>query len=1263
MDDKKNPILIVDDDVHLRRTISDVLSLKGFIPFIAENGRQALDQIQQTGNVVVALIDLRLEGMNGLQLLKNIKSASPDTECILFTGYASQESVIEAINLGAFSYIQKPFDMELLLVTIQRAVEKNIDKTMLRENEKRFRSLYENAALGIYRVTPDGQILLANPALVEMLGYDSFEELAKQNLGKPVYAAGYSHADFQQQIERDWLVRGYEVGYQRKDGSIVFMRESARVIRDENGHSLYYEGSMEDITERRQAELALKASEARYRMLAENMSDTVWLMDMNLRTTYISPSVTRLRGYTLDELNELPYEQQMTPASLSRLMQLMAEALSPENIQNPNLPISRKVELELYRKDGSSFWSENEFIVIRDQDGLPMNILGAGRDITDRKRAEEAIKETNAKLILAQRVAHIGSWEYYLPTNELHWSDEMYHILGFPPNTPINLAQVDRVFPPEELERFQQAVTAATNEDAPYSMDYKIVRLDGSVRYIHDEGEVVRDEHGQATRMFGTTQDITERKLAEDALRQSEAALRKAQQVAHVGSWTWRVQSNQLEWSDEVHHIFGIERENFTGDFDEVITRAIHPEDHLKVEQANLSMIKDKQPSALEYRVIRPDGAVRVVWDETGELILDEAGAPAVITGIVQDITARKQAEEEIRRRVNELEALYESGLEISGILDPKRIGQKIVDVLTQRMKWHHASARMYHPETNKIELLALNIPGLSPEQTAQEIIRLQSSIQHPGQGLSGWVIQQGESLRTGDIVSDPRYVPTYPDMRSGLYVPVKIGSMTIGCLGVESEQPNAFTEQDERFLNTAAAQAGVGLENARLVLALQQELKERLRAETALRDLNLKLEQRVQERTAELQAAYLELEHASRLKDEFLASMSHELRTPLTGILNISEALKEQIYGSLNEKQVKSLSMLEESGQHLLGLINDILDVSKLDAGLMKLQVERFRVSVVCQSSLQLVRAMAQKKRQMISFSIEPPFAELDADPLRLKQILVNLLSNACKFTPEDGQIGLEVYGDVDAQALKFTVWDGGIGIAPEDMPKLFKAFVQIDSSLSRQHSGTGLGLALVQRLVELQGGRVMVTSNPGQGSRFTVSLPWQAQAQPVEDQLVSEEKIAAGLLEKVRAGRQSPMLTDQLQPPGQEGTGSLILFVDDNETNSMVYGDFLLSRGYRLELATDGFEALRRAEETWPDLIVMDIQMPGMDGLEVIHRLRSHTDPRVAASAILAMTALAMPGDRERCLAAGADEYLSRPVSLKKLEAVIQEQLAHRS
>ncbi len=1005
MENKKNIILIVDDDSNLRRTLGDVLTLKGFVPLTAEDGNQAIEFVQREDQVVVALVDLRLEGMSGLKLLKYIKTTSPDTECILFTGYASQESVIEAINLGAFSYIQKPFDMELLLVTIQRAVEKNNAQISLRENEKRFRSLYENATLGIYRSTPDGRLLMANPALVQMLGYDSFEELAERNLGKAVYIHAYSRAQFVQQLEREDVIRAYQVGLQRKDGESIFVSESARVIRDNSGRVLYYEGTIEDITERSHAELALKASEARYRTLAENMSDTVWLMDMNVKTTYISPSVTRLRGYTLEELNALPYEQQMPPESYYRNMQLLAETLSPENLQNPNQPISRTVELEFYRKDGSSFWSENTFTLIRNADGNPIGILGSGRDITARKRAEE----------------------------------------------------------------------------------------------------------------------------------------------------------------------------------------------------------------------------------ETG-------------------------------RRVNELEALYESGLEISGLLEPKKIGQKIIDTFTKRMKWHHASARLYHPETNQIELLALSVPGVPQEQAAEQAARLQAMIQTPNQGLAGWVIKHGESIRTGDILSDPRYIQTYPDMRSGLFVPVKIGWVTIGCLGVESEQPNAFNEKDERFLITAAAQAGVAFENARLFQSAQQELKERQRAEAALRDLNLKLEQRVQERTAELQTAYVELEHASRLKDEFLASMSHELRTPLTGILNISEALKDQIYGSLNEKQTKSLSLIEESGQHLLGLINDILEVSKLDAGQMELQVELFGVSEVCQRSLQLVRAIAEKKRQTISFSIEPPFAEINADPLRLNQILVNLLSNACKFTPEQGQVGLEVCGDSETQSLNFTVWDSGIGIATEDMPKLFKAFQQIDSSLARQHAGTGLGLALVQRLVDLHGGSVRVKSTPGKGSRFTVSLPWYGQKQLIEAPAVSEYENAG--IDFGKEGENHPynLLTETGQPSSQTVLAPLILFVDDNETNSMVYGDFLLSRGYRLEMASNGLEALRRAQEIEPDLVIMDIQMPGMDGLEVIRRLRSQTDPQIATSIILALTALAMPGDRERCLEAGADEYLSRPVSLKKLDQVIQEQLAQR-
>jgi PAS domain S-box-containing protein len=244
--------------------------------------------------------------------------------------------------------------------------------------------------------------------------------------------------------------------------------------------------------------------------------------------------------------------------------------------------------------------------------------------------------------------------------------------------------------------------------------------------------------------------------------------------------------------------------------------------------------------------------------------------------------------------------------------------------------------------------------------------------------------------------------------------------------------------------------------------------------------------------RSEELRIANAALEKAAHLKDQFLAAMSHELRTPLTGVLTLSEALLEEVYGSLNEKQLKSIRTIESSGQHLLDLINDILDLSKIEAGQMELQIEKSSVSDICQSALQLIKGMADKKHHKISLDMNPVSINMNADPRRLKQMLMNLLSNAVKFTPEGGQIGLDVRQDDAGQMILFTVTDTGIGIAPEKLPMLFKPFVQLDSSLSRKYSGTGLGLSLVKRMAELHGGSVSFESELGKGSRFTISLPW---------------------------------------------------------------------------------------------------------------------------------------------------------------------------
>jgi PAS domain S-box-containing protein len=289
-------------------------------------------------------------------------------------------------------------------------------------------------------------------------------------------------------------------------------------------------------------------------------------------------------------------------------------------------------------------------------------------------------------------------------------------------------------------------------------------------------------------------------------------------------------------------------------------------------------------------------------------------------------------------------------------------------------------------------------------------------------------------------------------------------------------------------------------LNGRELILSIDRDISERRRGQEALRQSQATLAeerallaQRVEERTMELRAANAELARAATIKDEFLASMSHELRTPLNAVLGLSEALQEQVYGPLNARQLASLGTIEESGRHLLALINDILDLSKIEAGKMELDIGPVAVDPICQASLRLVHQAADQRQITFSTAFDYQVTTVQADARRLKQMLVNLLSNAIKFTQPGGTVGLEVTSDAGHQVICFSVWDTGIGIAADDLARLFQPFVQLDSGLARHYPGTGLGLALVRRMAEMHGGSVAVESTPGAGSRFTITLPWQ--------------------------------------------------------------------------------------------------------------------------------------------------------------------------
>jgi PAS domain S-box-containing protein len=397
----------------------------------------------------------------------------------------------------------------------------------------------------------------------------------------------------------------------------------------------------------------------------------------------------------------------------------------------------------------------------------------------------------------------------------------------------------------------------------------------------------------------------------------------------------------------------------------------------------------------------------------------------------------------------------------------------------------------------------------------------------------------------------------------------------------------------------------------------------------------------------AHLQRTNQELIRATRLKDEFLANMSHELRTPLNAILGISEALQEMIFGSLNEKQIRFLKTIEDSGNHLLRLINDILDVAKIGSGQMDLDLQSADICDLCGSSIAFVKQQAMRKSIQIKKNIPTHLPKLLIDQRRILQVLINLLNNAVKFTPEHGHVTLEASYQQRSENseslptrnyIKIAITDTGIGIASEDMAKLFQPFIQIDSALNRQYTGTGLGLALVKQITELHGGVVNLTSEVGIGSCFSLELPCEP---------------ATSIPEPVNTSKHIDH--SQTSIPIKTEVSYLILLAEDNEANISTIVSYLEVYGYRFIVANNGLEAIALAKAEHPDLILMDIQMPIMDGIEAIQQIRQ--DSHIQNIPIIALTALAMNGDEECCLSAGANRYLSKPVKLKQLNELVRQ------
>lgn len=376
--------------------------------------------------------------------------------------------------------------------------------------------------------------------------------------------------------------------------------------------------------------------------------------------------------------------------------------------------------------------------------------------------------------------------------------------------------------------------------------------------------------------------------------------------------------------------------------------------------------------------------------------------------------------------------------------------------------------------------------------------------------------------------------------------------------------------------------------------------------------------------------------EAGSRAKSEFLAMMSHELRTPLNAVLGLSQLMRQEIFGTLNDKQKEYVSCIQSSGEHLLALINDILDLSKVEAGKEQLSFVPLDIQELCEYCLAMVREQANAQQLKLTLRIEPQIRFVIADERRCKQMLINLLSNAVKFTPS-GEVALTVMQR--PKEICFTIEDTGIGIASDQLPLLFEPFRQLDSGLNRRFPGTGLGLALTRSLARLHGGDVSVKSTLGQGSHFTLCLP----NRQLDELMLPSLSPETGEIE----GQSCPLWAK-----------SRILLVETDERSALVLKDYLQVIGHRVEHLTSGKDFLQRVRQFKPILILMDVQLRGeYTGFDLLSTLRREPDTKNLK--VVMVTAMAMAGDRERCLEAGADDYLSKPIGIAQLEAILMRYL----
>jgi signal transduction histidine kinase/DNA-binding response OmpR family regulator len=577
---------------------------------------------------------------------------------------------------------------------------------------------------------------------------------------------------------------------------------------------------------------------------------------------------------------------------------------------------------------------------------------------------------------------------------------------------------------------------------------------------------------------------------------------------------------------------------------------------------------------------------VRPFTDKQIELVSNFASQAVIAIENVRLLTELRARTDELGQSVEELRALGEVTQAVNSTLDLQTVLSTIVAKAVQ-LSDTDAGSIYVHDETQQEFQLQANY-GMNDDLIA--------ALKDHHVDISGAVAgaaKQGEAVQVADMRAEPPIPANELLLRAGyrarLLVPLMRFDEVMGALVVRRKAPGEFPKGTIDLLRTFAAQSVLAIQNARLF----QEIEEKGR----------------------------QLELASQHKSQFVASMSHELRTPLNAIIGLTEMMVTNAPRFGTEKAAEPLRRVHRAGTHLLGLINQVLDLSKIEAGKLELSPESVNLAPLVDEVIGTARQLAEQNKNRLVVDAQEKLGALTVDPMRLRQILLNLLSNACKFTTQ-GEVALRVHKVADGRSwVEFAVADTGIGMTPEQQAKLFEEFTQADSSTARRYGGTGLGLAITRKLARMMGGDVTVTSEPGKGSVFTVRLP--AGPDPV-----------------ARAATNG----------GRPSSTDCVLVVDDDATARELIADQLKAEGFSVATAAGGLEGLKLAKDLRPIAITLDVMMPDLDGWSVLAALRQ--DPELAEIPVIMITIL---DEHRRGVALGAAGYLTKPIDRERLHRMI--------